>query len=71
MTPYDWNKFEPCEKFNNQHIIKWMFFKTMTISMSLVQKWGAIQQFKSLWDFMNEISSLHCKNLTLVKIITL
>ncbi len=38
---------------------------------SLVQKWGVVDQFKSLWDFKSEISSLHFNDFTLVKVISL
>ncbi len=38
---------------------------------ALLQKWGAIHQPKSLWDFESEISSLHFTDFTLVKVISL
>ncbi len=42
-------------------------FTHMT-SLRLLQKWGAIHYFKSLWDFLNEKSSLHFNDFTLLKL---
>ncbi len=38
---------------------------------TLLQKWGAIYQPKSLWDLKSEIISLHFTDFTLVKVISL
>ncbi len=37
---------------------------------SLVQRWGVIHWLKLLWDFKNEIGSLHFVDFTLIEVIS-
>jgi hypothetical protein len=45
--------------------------KVMQCIISLLPKWGAIYELKSLWDLKSEKTSLHFTDLTLVKVISL
>jgi hypothetical protein len=35
---------------------------------TLLQKWGAVHQPKSLWDFKSEITSLHFTNFIIISL---
>ncbi len=45
-------------------------FTFMKITSINTKKWGVVHWLKSLWDFFNEIGSLHINDFTLVEVIS-